>query len=123
LRQHARHLDGTTVVAPAKWCALTNSGKELADALPLRDQIRIQIRAESIRVSAPPSAVSDGRAPPAGKGDARITVKGLGKRYGVLEVFRNIDFAVGEREIVAIVGPSGCGKTTLLRCIDGLLPQ
>jgi NitT/TauT family transport system ATP-binding protein len=47
----------------------------------------------------------------------------LGKHYGTLEVFRNIDFDVGEREIVAIVGPSGCGKTTLLRCIDGLLPH
>lgn len=54
-------------------------------------------------------------------GDPLIRVRGLGKRYGALEVFRNIDFDVGRREIVAIVGPSGCGKTTLLRCIDGLL--
>ena len=52
----------------------------------------------------------------------RIRVNSLGKYYGTLEVFRNVDFNVGEREIVAIVGPSGCGKTTLLRCIDGLLP-
>ena len=59
----------------------------------------------------------------AGTDKARISVKGLGKRYGTLEVFRDIDFTVGEREIVAIVGPSGCGKTTLLRCIDGLLPH
>jgi NitT/TauT family transport system ATP-binding protein len=51
----------------------------------------------------------------------RIRVKNLAKRYGALEVFGNIDFEVGSREIVAIVGPSGCGKTTLLRCIDGLL--
>jgi NitT/TauT family transport system ATP-binding protein len=56
-------------------------------------------------------------------GEARIRVKGLAKRYGALEVFRNIDFDVAEREIAAIVGPSGCGKTTLLRCIDGLLPH
>jgi ABC-type nitrate/sulfonate/bicarbonate transport system ATPase subunit len=54
--------------------------------------------------------------------EPRIRVKGLGKYYGALEVFRNIDFVVGEREIVAVVGPSGCGKTTMLRCIDGLLP-
>jgi NitT/TauT family transport system ATP-binding protein len=53
---------------------------------------------------------------------ARIAVRGLAKRYGALQVFRDIDLDVGEREIVAIVGPSGCGKTTLLRCIDGLLP-
>jgi NitT/TauT family transport system ATP-binding protein len=57
---------------------------------------------------------------PAGD-DARIRVRGLLKRYGAFEVFRDINFDVGEREIVAIVGPSGCGKTTLLRCIDGLL--
>src|SRR5215510_6349538 len=57
------------------------------------------------------------------KTEPRIRVRGLAKRYGALEVFRNIDFDVGEREIVAIVGPSGCGKTTLLRCIDGLLPH
>lgn len=63
-------------------------------------------------------------APAAGsKPEPRIRVRGLAKRYGALEVFRNIDFEVGEREIVAIVGPSGCGKTTLLRCIDGLLPH
>jgi NitT/TauT family transport system ATP-binding protein len=49
-------------------------------------------------------------------------VRGLAKSYGALEVFRGIDFELGEREIVTIVGPSGCGKTTLLRCIDGLLP-
>jgi len=57
-------------------------------------------------------------------GDApRIRVRGVGKYFGPLEVFRGIDFDVGAREIVAIVGPSGCGKTTLLRCIDGLLPH
>ena len=62
-------------------------------------------------------------APRIGSGAPRIQVKGLAKRYGALEVFNNIDFEVGEREIVAVVGPSGCGKTTLLRCIDGLLPH
>jgi len=62
-------------------------------------------------------------APQGASSAPRIRVKGLGKHYGTLEVFRNIDFDVGEREILAIVGPSGCGKTTLLRCIDGLLPH
>jgi NitT/TauT family transport system ATP-binding protein len=61
-----------------------------------------------------PAAAAQGAEP-------RIRVKGLAKRYGSLEVFRNIDFEVREREILAVVGPSGCGKTTLLRCIDGLL--
>ncbi len=55
-------------------------------------------------------------------GNARIVVEGVGKRFGALQVFRDIDISFGEREIVTVVGPSGCGKTTLLRCIDGLLP-
>jgi NitT/TauT family transport system ATP-binding protein len=52
---------------------------------------------------------------------ARICARGLGKRYGALEVFRDVNLDVGDSEIVSIVGPSGCGKTTLLRCIDGLI--
>lgn len=52
----------------------------------------------------------------------RIRARGLGKKFGAFEVFRDIDFEVGEREVLAIVGPSGCGKTTLLRCLDGLIP-
>ena len=69
------------------------------------------------------SAIRTAPAAQDSKTEPRIRVRGLAKRYGVLEVFRNIDFDVGEREILAIVGPSGCGKTTLLRCIDGLLPH
>lgn len=53
---------------------------------------------------------------------ARIEISGVGKRYGDLQVFQDINLEFNEREIVTIVGPSGCGKTTLLRCIDGLLP-
>ena len=52
----------------------------------------------------------------------RIRARGLGKKYGALQVFQNVDFDVAEREVLAIVGPSGCGKTTLLRCLDGLIP-
>ncbi len=52
---------------------------------------------------------------------ARIVVSGAGKRYGSLEVFRQVALEVGEHEVLAIIGPSGCGKTTLLRCLDGLL--
>ncbi len=69
----------------------------------------------------PQSAVTAATA--GGAAEPLIRVQGLAKRYGALEVFRNIDFNVGQREIVAVVGPSGCGKTTLLRCIDGLLPH
>ena len=53
------------------------------------------------------SAIRNAPASQVAKNQPRIRVRGLGKHYGALEVFRNIDFDVGEREIVAIVGPSG----------------
>ncbi|MBI3043476.1 MAG: ABC transporter ATP-binding protein [Betaproteobacteria bacterium] len=56
------------------------------------------------------------------RGQARIVMSGAGKRFGTLEVFRDISLEVGEREVLAVIGPSGCGKTTLLRCLDGLIP-
>ena len=56
------------------------------------------------------------------RGTPRIVMSGAGKRFGALEVFRDISLEVGEREVLAVIGPSGCGKTTLLRCLDGLIP-
>lgn len=53
---------------------------------------------------------------------SRIDIRSVGKRYGDLQVFQDINLDFNEREIVTVVGPSGCGKTTLLRCIDGLMP-
>jgi len=49
-----------------------------------------------------------------------LKVTGLAKRFGDLEVLRDINFALGEAESIAILGPSGCGKTTLLRILLGL---
>ncbi len=37
-----------------------------------------------------------------------------------LEVLRDIDLVIGEKEFVSLVGRSGCGKTTLLNIIAGL---
>ena len=47
-------------------------------------------------------------------------LKGGSKRYGDVNLFRGLDFAVKKGEIVSILGPSGCGKTTLLRTMCGL---
>lgn len=54
--------------------------------------------------------------------NTRIEITGVGKKFGDLQVFKDINLSFNEREIVTVVGPSGCGKTTLLRCIDGLIP-
>jgi len=52
--------------------------------------------------------------------DAAIRVDGLSKRFGHLEVLRDVTCAVAEGEVVCIIGPSGSGKSTLLRCMNGL---
>ena len=52
--------------------------------------------------------------------DAAIRVEALGKRFGALEVLRDVSCAVAEGEVVCIIGPSGSGKSTLLRCMNGL---
>ena len=49
-----------------------------------------------------------------------LTVSGLVKRFGVLEVLKGIDLTAQRGEVVSIIGPSGTGKSTLLRCINFL---
>jgi polar amino acid transport system ATP-binding protein len=47
-----------------------------------------------------------------------LQVSGISKRFGALEVLRNVSLSVGAGEVVVVIGPSGSGKTTLLRCIN-----
>lgn len=63
-----------------------------------------------------------GSAPSHAEDPARIRIADAGMCYGDRQVFRRINFSVGNEESVTILGPSGCGKTTLLRCIAGLVP-
>ena len=51
---------------------------------------------------------------------AELTLRGIIKRYGALEVIHGVDLDIRHGEFVVFVGPSGCGKTTLLRMIAGL---
>ena len=55
-------------------------------------------------------------------GTRALSVEGLHKSFGKLEVLRGIDLAVAEHEVVCLIGASGSGKSTLLRCIDLLEP-
>ncbi len=56
----------------------------------------------------------------------RIELRGVGKVFPPLHrgqapvtALEDVDLAVSEREIVAVIGPSGCGKTTLLNLVAG----
>ncbi|OZD08474.1 ABC transporter ATP-binding protein [Rhodococcus sp. 06-235-1A] len=41
------------------------------------------------------------------------------RRFGSLTVFSDVNFAVSEGSVCALVGANGAGKTTLLRCVVG----
>jgi ABC-type sugar transport system ATPase subunit len=53
---------------------------------------------------------------------SRVELRGVSKRFGPVEVLRDIDLDIAHGEFVVFVGPSGCGKSTLLRLICGLEP-
>ena len=49
-----------------------------------------------------------------------VTLAGVHKSFGAVEVLKDISLTIADRAFVAFVGPSGCGKSTLLRVIAGL---
>lgn len=46
----------------------------------------------------------------------------VSKRFGAFEVLKDINLAVRQGDVLAVIGPSGSGKSTLLRCINWLEP-
>ncbi len=51
-----------------------------------------------------------------------IRVEHLSKKFGELEVLKDINAEIAVGEIISIIGPSGTGKSTFLRCLN-LLDQ
>lgn len=45
-------------------------------------------------------------------------VKQLNFFYGAFHALKNIDMALHDKKITALIGPSGCGKSTFLRCFN-----
>ncbi|WP_139738223.1 ATP-binding cassette domain-containing protein [Actinomyces wuliandei] len=50
-----------------------------------------------------------------------LAVRGVSKRFGRTEVFRDVSFTVAPGRSLAVVGANGCGKSTLLKICAGLV--
>jgi branched-chain amino acid transport system ATP-binding protein len=50
---------------------------------------------------------------------ARLSIRGLVKRFGANHAVNGVSLAVPAGAIVGLVGPNGAGKTTLFHCVAG----
>src|SRR5436305_11757564 len=51
---------------------------------------------------------------------ARVQFEHVYKRFGKVEIVRDVSIDIKDKEFLVLVGPSGCGKSTTLRMIAGL---
>lgn len=58
--------------------------------------------------------------PPRNASGIALSMHGLNKTFGQLQVLRALDLEVPAGQFIAVVGRSGCGKSTLLRLLAGL---
>lgn len=81
-------------------------------------------RVEASRLAAPKARAvmrpSGRSAPVSGRLIARL--QNVAKRYGEVEVFRNLDLEIYRGERIGLLGSNGTGKSTLLKMIAGLEP-
>lgn len=51
-----------------------------------------------------------------------LETRGLRKRFGGLEVTKDVNFSLTENQIKGLIGPNGAGKTTFFNLLTGLIP-
>ena len=69
---------------------------------------------DSMSITLEPNVVS---------GNDVLAVRGLTKSFDGQTLFSGVDFDIRRGERVAIIGNNGTGKTTILKILNGLLPQ
>jgi D-xylose transport system ATP-binding protein len=51
-----------------------------------------------------------------------LSLRGINKSFGAVQVLRGVDMDVRAGEVTALVGDNGAGKSTLIKCIAGIHP-
>ncbi len=88
----------------------------------VQSKIKMLDKMETIDIEDIDQSAIHFRFPPAPR-SGKVVLEGihLGKSYGELEVLKNLNFAVIQKDRIAFVGKNGEGKTTLARVIVGEL--
>lgn len=50
-----------------------------------------------------------------------IEIKDINKKFGKLEVLKNVTLSCKKGQCIALIGPNGCGKTTLIKSVLGMV--
>lgn len=50
---------------------------------------------------------------------AVLEAKNLGIAFGGLRALQDVQFSIGEKEIIGLIGPNGAGKTTVFNLLTG----
>ena len=51
--------------------------------------------------------------------DYRIELRNVSKNFGEVQSLRNVDFQLGQNEVVGLLGDNGAGKSTLIKILTG----
>jgi L-arabinose transport system ATP-binding protein len=50
-----------------------------------------------------------------------LTLRGVSKRFGVVQALADIDLDINASEVLALVGENGAGKSTMMRIVEGVV--
>lgn len=51
--------------------------------------------------------------------ECRLELKNVSKNFGEVEALRNVDFQLGQNEVVGLLGDNGAGKSTMIKIVTG----
>ncbi|MEF8819345.1 MAG: phosphate ABC transporter ATP-binding protein PstB [Haloferacaceae archaeon] len=66
----------------------------------------------------PPEVETTAVSEPLAAGETIIESRNLDVYYNDDQALKDVDLAIPEQQVTAMIGPSGCGKSTFLRCIN-----